>query len=144
VLLYPSLCFFEGTPVSVGRGTDKQFQVIGHPDYPDKDFSFTPRSLPGAMNPPLKDELCFGIDLSSLNVDSLYGKARLDLSYLIHMYNTLQRSSFFNTNWFDKLAGGPGLRQSIEAGWSEEQIRESWNEALQRFEQKRIKYLLYP
>jgi uncharacterized protein YbbC (DUF1343 family) len=143
ILLYPGLCFFEGTTLSVGRGTDKQFQVVGSPDYPDHEFSFTPRSTHGAKTPPLIDKLCYGLDLSSLDVDSLFATRQLNLSVLLHFYNTMDTATFWNAKWFDTLAGGPGFRKDVQAGWDEEKIRSSWKEGLEKFNEKRKQYLLY-
>jgi uncharacterized protein YbbC (DUF1343 family) len=143
VLLYPGICFFEGTIASLGRGTHKPFQVVGHPDYPDRTFSFMPVSTPGARNPPLKDKVCYGIDLTQSNSDSLFNNRKMDISVLLRFYHQMNAATFFNADWFDKLAGGPFFRQSIEAGWSEEQIRESWKPDLNRFNEKRRKYLMY-
>jgi len=143
ILLYPGLCFFEGTNISIGRGTDKQFQVVGSPEYPDKKFSFTPKSVPGATDPPHRDKKCYGLNLSNTNVDSLFALRHLDLSVLLSFYQKMDTTGFFNVSWFDKLAGGPSFRESILKGWSEERIRESWKEDLKKFNEKRRKYLLY-
>jgi uncharacterized protein YbbC (DUF1343 family) len=144
VLLYPGICFFEGTPMSLGRGTTIPFQVVGHPDYPDHSFSFTPTSMTSAKTPPLKDKLCYGIDLSSADVDSLFQQRKLDLTILLKCYNVMDKTTFFNASWFDKLAGNSSFRKSIEAGWGEEQIRDSWKADLAKFNQRRKMYLLYP
>ena len=144
ILLYPGLCFFEGTDVSIGRGTAYPFQVAGHPDYPDKSFSFTPVPVPGAADPPQDGKVCYGIDLTETDVDSLFGNRRMDLSVLLHFYQELPVSRFFNASWFDKLAGGPYFRQSIESGHSESEIRRKWQEDIEVFKQKRARYLLYP
>ena len=143
ILLYPGICFFEGTPISLGRGTDKPFQVVGHPDYPDHSFSFTPVAMTSAKNPPMKDKRCYGVDLSGIDIDSLYQQRKLDLSILLKFYDVMDKNSFFNASWFDKLAGNSSLRKSIEAGWSEEQIRESWKADLEDFNKRRKLYLLY-
>ena len=143
VLLYPGICFFEGTVASLGRGTSTPFQVAGHPDYPDHTFSFTPVSMPGAKNPPLQDKLCYGVDLTSVNLDSLYALRKMDMSVLLSFYQKMDSSTFFNAAWFDKLAGTDTYRKAIEAGWSETQIRESWEVPLKKFNARRLKYLLY-
>ena len=143
ILLYPGLCFFEGTNISIGRGTDQQFQVAGNPDYPDKKFSFTPKAQPGATNPPLKDKKCYGLNLSNANVDSLFALRHMDLSVLLSFYQKMDTTGFFNASWFDKLAGGPTFRESILKGWSEEQLRESWKSDIDKFKEKRKRYLLY-
>jgi len=143
VLLYPGICFFEGTSASLGRGTNTPFQVVGHPDYPDHQFSFTPASIPGATNPPLKDKLCYGVDLTGVKLDSLLKQKKMDISTLLMFYARMDKTTFFNADWFDKLAGNSKFRQSIEAGWTEAQIRESWKADLDKFNEKRKKYLLY-
>ncbi len=144
ILLYPGICFFEGTVASLGRGTSKPFQVVGHPDYPDKSFSFTPMPTPGALHPPLEGKTCYGMDLSLLNEESLFLSARLDLTTLLAFYQRMPKENFFNVSWFDKLAGGPSFREAILAGMTEKQIRESWKPGFDAFKEKRKKYLLYP
>ncbi len=139
--LYPSLCFFEGTNVNEGRGTDKQFQVFGSP-YLDSevfDFSYTPQSNEGARNPKHLEKTCYGRDLSSHpRIDEI------NLEWLIEAYNhTSDQSEFFNA-FFTKLAGTEDLQEQIEKGWSAEQIRSTWEEGLQDFAQTREKYLMYP
>ena len=144
VLLYPGLCFFEGTSVSLGRGTDFPFQVAGHPDFPDTSFSFTPRSMPGAKYPPLENVKCYGVDLTHIDEDSLFNTRQMNMSVLLEFYHKLPREKFFNAAWFDKLAGGPSYRTALEAGMSEAQIRASWKNDLDQFKIMRKKYLLYP
>jgi uncharacterized protein YbbC (DUF1343 family) len=143
VLLYPGICFFEGTPLSLGRGTSMPFQVVGHPDYPDHTFSFIPKAMLGAMNPPLKDKTCYGVDLSLADIDSLFRERKLELSVLLHLYKVMDKNTFFNASWFDKLAGTSSFREAIQAGWTEEQIRGSWKEELKKFNERRKMYLLY-
>ncbi|MBX2876888.1 MAG: DUF1343 domain-containing protein [Saprospiraceae bacterium] len=146
IYLYPSLCFFEGTQVSIGRGTDKQFQLIGLPDYPSEEFAFTPMPKPGARYPKHQDQLCKGFDLTKREEAVIRKEARINLSYLIEVYeNAPKKDQFFlQSNFFDKLAGGESLREQVKAGWSEQQIRKSWEPELSQFKQKRKKYLLYP
>ena len=140
IVLYPSLCFFEGTNVSVGRGTNKQFQVFGSPDL-DKNyfkFSFTPQPNEGAKTPPQEGKLCYGRDLSQLDV-----KPGLNLEYLIEAYsNTANKSKFFNS-FFVKLAGTAKLQEQIEKGLSEKDIKATWSKGLEDFKQVRTKYILY-
>ena len=140
IALYPSLCFFEGTNVSVGRGTNKQFQVFGSPDL-DKNyfkFSFTPQPNEGAKTPPQEGKLCYGRDLSQLDV-----KPGLNLEYLIEAYsNTANKSKFFNS-FFVKLAGTAKLQEQIEKGLSEKDIKATWSKGLEDFKQVRTKYILY-
>ncbi|WP_338872125.1 DUF1343 domain-containing protein [Spirosoma sp. SC4-14] len=142
VLLYPSLCFFEGTVVSVGRGTDKQFQVIGSPYTKYGPYTFTPVDKPGAVNPPLEGQLCYGLDLSNANIS----KKELMLNYLLDFYNRASDKTkfFLANNGFDRLAGTDQLRKQIIAGVSEAKIRESWQPALNAYRLTRAKYLLYP
>ena len=140
IALYPSLCFFEGTNVSVGRGTNKQFQVFGSPDL-DKNyfkFSFTPQPNEGAKTPPQEGKLCYGRDLSQLDV-----KPGLNLEYLIEAYsNTANKSKFFNS-FFVKLAGTAKLQEQIEKGLSEKDIKATWSKGLEDFKKVRTKYILY-
>jgi uncharacterized protein YbbC (DUF1343 family) len=145
IYLYPSLCFFEGTNVSVGRGTDKQFQVYGAPGFPAGNFAFTPVPKDGAKNPPFEGQLCKGYDLSELEIGELQRSNRLNLSYLLDFYRDFpNKGDFFLKNlFFDKLAGNSALRQQITAGKSEAEIRESWNTRLGNFKKTRKKYLLY-
>jgi uncharacterized protein YbbC (DUF1343 family) len=146
ILLYPSLCFFEGTTVSVGRGTYTQFQVIGHPDLKNMvAYTFTPRSLPGAMDPPHKGKLCYGISFLEDQPGSLHQEGRLRLEPLLTMYHLLKDKDgfFLKNNFFDKLAGTDKLRMQIENNWTEEQIRASWTNDLNEFKLIRQKYLLY-
>lgn len=141
MLLYPSICFFEGTEVSVGRGTDKQFQVIGSPNPMNGKFTFTPEDKPGAKNPPQKGKLCYGEDLSTIDAR----KQQFTLKYLIDFYQkSVNKDKFFSSpSFFDKLAGSDILREQIIAGLSEKQIRESWKLDLEKFKAIRKKYLLY-
>ncbi len=146
VTLYPSLCLFEGTTISVGRGTDKPFKQIGHPLLKGYyDYFFIPKPNDGSKNPKHNGEKCYGIDLSGLKVKNFRHKKKLDLSYLIDFYHKLKdKDKYFKGNgWIDKLAGTDKLRKMIIAGKNEEEIRESWQEDLEKFKQKREKYLLY-
>jgi len=137
---YPSLCFFEGTVVSIGRGTDKPFEIAGHPDYKKGEFTFTPKPSYGAKDPVLNGQLCRGIDFS----DSVAPR-KLVLQPVIDFYKeTAKGSAFFlKNNFFDLLAGNKTLRRRIEQGWNEEQIREEWKEGIEEFKGIREKYLLY-
>jgi uncharacterized protein YbbC (DUF1343 family) len=138
VNLYASLCLFEGTNVSVGRGTEKQFQIYGSPYLPKSDFSFIPKPNLGAQNPVYNGVLCYGEDLS------IYPRVnQLELKWLIKAYNsTTDKSKFFNA-FFTKLAGTKKLQQQIESGVSEKEIRESWKKGLIEFKVMRSKYLIY-
>lgn len=136
--LYASLCFFEGTNVSVGRGTEKQFQIYGSPLLPKSNFSFTPKPNFGAKEPPLKDQLCYGEDLSGIAKVN-----RLELKWLIKAYQaTTDKSKFFN-DFFTKLAGTKKLQQQIESGVPETEIRKTWKKGIEDFKTMRKKYLIY-
>lgn len=143
VYLYPSLCFFEGTMMSVGRGTSKPFSIIGHPDYTAGDIEFTPVTMVGASaNPAHKNKLCLGFDMSYL-ADSILQNKRLYLQPLINAWDFFKDNNAFFNSYFNKLAGNSELRKQIEAGLSENEIRESWKEGLDEFKKTRKKYLLY-
>ena len=141
MLLYPSICFFEGTDVSVGRGTDKQFQVIGSPNSKNGTFTFTPEDKPGAKNPPQKAKLCYGLDLSQMDAR----KQEFTLKYVIDFYQKSDnKAKFFSSPaFFDKLAGSDTIRKQIIAGMTETQIRTSWKADLDKYKMIRKKYLLY-
>ena len=142
IYLYPSTCYFEATPVSLGRGTDKPFQVYGHPDMKGYEFSFTPRSVPGAKNPPQLDKLCHGVDLSNLADEEIW-KRGIDLSYLIDAYHNLNIGDKFFTSFFEKLIGVDYVRTMIEAGKSADEIKAVWKDDVEKFKIQRKKYLLY-
>lgn len=142
VYLYPSLCFFEGTVVSVGRGTQFPFQVYGHPSI-QADFTFTPRQAEGRNKPLLCDEQCFGKELTDYAHNFKKEKAKINLSWLIEAYNQLKDKEKFFNNFFLKLSGTKELQQQIEDGLSEKEIRDSWKEELDKYKEIRKKYLLY-
>lgn len=136
--LYASLCFFEGTNVSVGRGTEKQFQIYGSPYLPKTGFSFTPKPNEGAKDPVYNGKVCFGEDLSKIKKLN-----QLELKWLLKAYNeTSDKLKFFNS-FFIKLAGTKKLQEQIEAGVSEKEIRKSWENGLNEFKTMRKKYLIY-
>lgn len=145
VLLYPSICLFEGTTLSLGRGTPFPFQVIGSPLLKDKySFSFTPVSIPGVSdNPPLKGQLCYGPDLRNYPVSDLVNSKKLNLTWLLDIYKAFPDKAHFFTAYFTKLSGSEQLRKQIEAGKTEQEIRASWEPALSQFKTIRKKYLLY-
>jgi uncharacterized protein YbbC (DUF1343 family) len=143
IYLYPSICFFEGTSLSLGRGTSFPFQVYGSPLLPDRGFSFTPESVPGAKNPPLLGEKCFGIDLRDALVKGMVPKPGINLEWLIAAYNDFPEKDKFFTSYFEKLAGGTTLREQIQKGMTAQQIRDSWKPGLEKFGKIREKYLLY-
>lgn len=142
VSLYPSICFFEGTDVSLGRGTDHPFECIGRPGFTKGNFSFVPRSIPGvAENPPLLKKKCEGFLLA----DYYKGKRpeQLDLSWLLLFYKESADKSTFFIPFFELLAGSPQLRAQIIAGKTAGEIYTSWEPGLEAFMQVRKKYLLY-
>ena len=145
VYLYPSLCFLEGTPVSVGRGTLFPFQQIGAPELKGKyTYYFTPQSIAGmSKNPPHEQEACYGIDLRDYDVAKFTTEKKLNLSWLIEMYNNYPEKDIFFTPFFEKLAGTDQLREQIKQGKTEKQIRASWQKDLSKFKKVRKKYLLY-
>ena len=142
VYLYPSTCYFEATPVSLGRGTDKPFQVYGHPDMKGYDFSFTPRSVPGAKNPPQLNKLCHGVDLSGMSDEEIW-KRGLDLSYVIDAYRNLNIGDKFFTSFFEKLIGVDYVRRMIEDGKDADEIKACWQDDVKKFKEQRKPYLLY-
>ncbi len=152
IMLYPSLCLFEGTTVSVGRGTNMQFQIYGHPSLPNSAFHFIPKPGPGSKHPKHNGKICFGKSFESLNPDDLFLQRKLDLSHLITTYNAFkileevtgnEEIFFLENNFFDKLAGSDQLRKMIIAGNSEEEIKASWQNELEKFKSVREKYLIY-
>jgi uncharacterized protein YbbC (DUF1343 family) len=153
ILLYPSLCLFEGTVVSIGRGTLRPFTMLGAPAFAGKYiYQFRPVGITGMSERPLyQDSICFGLDLQNYNTDSLRSKKQINLQWLFECYRAYpQKEIFFDASRnkqignFDKLAGTTLLRKQIIAGVSEQDIRKSWEPALSRYKTKRKKYLLYP
>ncbi|QHS60279.1 exo-beta-N-acetylmuramidase NamZ family protein [Chitinophaga agri] len=144
IYLYPSTCLFEGTVLSLGRGTDLPFQVFGHPSYPKELYSFTPRSTPGAKEPPLKNVTCYGYNLTGTpEAVNAAMDSKLQLKWLLQAYDLYEEKENFFTPFFDKLAGNTTLQRQIKQGLSEEDIRQSWEPALTQFKTIRKKYLLY-
>jgi uncharacterized protein YbbC (DUF1343 family) len=151
ILLYPSLCFFEGTAISQGRGTYFPFQVLGSPELKGKyTFSFKPVSIKGmSENPPQLNMECYGLDLRKYNTDIFYKTQQINLSWLIEFYNAYpNKDKFFNINKngmfrIDRLAGTNKLREQIIAGKSEKEIRDSWEPALSQYKEIRRNYLIY-
>lgn len=142
VYLYPSTCYFEATPVSLGRGTDRPFQVYGHPDMKGCSYSFTPRSRPGAKNPPQLNKLCHGVDLSHLSEEEIRERG-IDLSYLIDAYRNLNMGDRFFRPFFERLIGRDYVRRMIEEGKSADEIKACWKEDVERFKVQRRQYLIY-
>lgn len=144
VYLYPSLCFFEGTEISVGRGTDKPFELIGRPGFEKGNYEFTPKRIPGvAENPPYEGQKCKGILLSDFGRSFMPIHKSLYLVWLVDFYNESANKDKFFTDFFDKLAGGNTLRKQIIAGKTADEIAESWQPGLETFKKTREKYLLY-
>lgn len=142
ISLYPSLCFFEATTVSVGRGTDRPFEMFGHPNFPDLGYQFTPKSNVGAKSPLWENKVCNGIDLHA------YAKKRsydINLNWLIEAKHYLGDTIPFidQPHFFDRLAGTSELRRQLYEGWSAKEIRQSWKSGIQEFRKIRAKYLLY-
>ncbi|MBQ6037143.1 MAG: DUF1343 domain-containing protein [Bacteroidaceae bacterium] len=142
IYLYPSTCLFEGTVMSLGRGTDKPFQIYGHPQMKDQPFSFTPQSKPGATNPPQKGKLCYGKDLSALEDEAII-QGGLNLDYVIDAYQNLKMGDKFFTTFFEKLIGVDYVRQMIKQGKSAEEIKARWKPDVEKFKEQRKPYLLY-
>jgi uncharacterized protein YbbC (DUF1343 family) len=143
IYLYPSLCFFEGTVVSVGRGTDTPFQIYGHPKHTAGNYEFTPRPTSGASKPKHNGKGCNGYSMLDVSLEDLRNEKRLNLSYLIDFYNAYPNKKGFFNNFFKKLAGTTKLQQQIESGMSEDEIRATWVEGLDKFKAIRKQYLLY-
>ncbi len=146
IYLYPSTCYFEGTTVSLGRGTDWPFQVYGHPDMTGRKFDFTPRSRAGAKNPPQLDHLCHGVDLHTMDAEAAIAQG-INLEYVIDAYRdlTAQGKQFYlKSNFFDKLMGRSDIRDMIARGMSAAEIKATWADDVARFRQQRAPYLIYP
>lgn len=152
ILLYPSLCLFEGTIISQGRGTMFPFTVLGSPELKGKyKFSFTPESIKGMAEKPLHmGQICYGLDLRNYNTNKFRSTGKLNLTWLIELYNAYpDKANFFNGKQsiaisnFDRLAGTPELKKQIIEGRTEEEIRQSWEPGLSQYKLMRKKYLLY-
>ena len=144
---YPSLCLFEGTSVSVGRGTGKPFQHFGSPYFPSTSYMFVPKSTYGSKSPKHINKICWGYSTEEL-LETFNTKGDLlILDWLINAYHAYQMTDehdkFFNISFFDKLAGSSDLRKQIESGYTEKKIRDSWQEDLNIFKEIRSKYILY-
>lgn len=142
VYLYAALCPFEGTVVSLGRGTDKPFEMYGHPDMTGRTFSFTPRPTAGAKHPPLEGRLCRGVDLSGMPLAEAR-EVGFSLRYVIDACADLGMGDKFFTPMFEKLVGVGWVREMILAGASEAEIRARWADDVERYRERRTKYLLY-
>jgi len=139
IALYPSLCLLEPTKVSIGRGTDLQFQVYGHPGFPKTDFSYVPKSNFGSKNPKHKGQICYGENLTTVNPPS-----RIELKWLLNAYSNFSEKDSFFLKGFERISGVSNLKNQLIEGESEKTIRDSWTDGLNEFKKTRIKYLLYP
>ena len=142
IYLYPSTCLFEGTVCSLGRGTDAPFEMYGHPQMKGCKYSFTPRSVAGAKNPPLKDCLCYGVDLRGKDDEQIIAEG-FNLQYVIDAYNRTNLGDKFFTRFFEKLVGVDYIRTMIIEGKSASEIRARWQADVEQFKVLRRKYLLY-
>jgi uncharacterized protein YbbC (DUF1343 family) len=142
ITLYPSLCLFEATTISVGRGTDQPFEVYGHPKFPELSYQFMPIPTIGAKSPLHLNKLCQGYDLRSSTVKRSY---EINLSYLINARDLLGDTNVFidQPAFFNRLAGTASLKEQLDKGWSAKEIRATWQDGLKEFMVIRKKYLLY-
>jgi uncharacterized protein YbbC (DUF1343 family) len=153
VMLYPSVCLFEGTVMNLGRGTYMPFTVLGNPALKGKyDFSFTPVSIKGmAETPQHMDKVCYGLDLRNYPVSELRKKKQINIQWMMELYKAYpHKEKFFDKSQskemgdINKLAGVAAFKEQIEAGSSEEEIRKTWEPGLNQYKEMRKKYLLYP
>ncbi len=149
IYLYPSLCPFEATVVSVGRGTDFPFKVFGHPQWQGGTFTFTPVSVPGAQHPPQQDKLCHGVDLRTAPSDETIWNEGFTLKYIIEAYRNLNRDGtmgdhFFLSSGFERLVEVSYARPMISEGKSAEDIAALWQNELEAFKKERARFLIYP
>ena len=136
VYLYPSTCYFEATPVSLGRGTQLPFQIYGHPNMLGYDYTFTPQSIPGAKNPPQLNRICHGVNLSELSNEEIWKKG-VDLSYLIDAYRNLNMDDYFFRPFFELLTGRDYVRKMIKQGKNADEIKAMWKEDVEKFKIQR-------
>ena len=139
IALYPSLCLLEPTKVSIGRGTDLQFQVYGHPGFPKTDFSYVPKSNFGSKNPKHKGQICYGENLTTVNPPS-----KIELKWLLNAYSNFSEKDSFFLKGFERISGVSNLKKQLIEGANEKTIRDSWTDGLNEFKKTRTKYLLYP
>lgn len=142
VYLYPSICYFEATPVSLGRGTQLPFQIYGHPNMLGYNYSFTPQSTPGAKNPPQLNKTCYGKNLTGLSDEEIWEKG-VDLSYLIDAYRNLNMDDHFFRPFFELLIGTDYVRKMIKQGKDADEIKAMWKDDVEKFKIQRRPYLLY-
>ena len=144
IYLYPSTCYFEATPVSLGRGTTTAFQMYGHPNMKGYKFSFTPRSIPGAKFPPQLDKECFGVDLRKTPSTEEINKAGINLEYVVDAYKNLNLDDHFFRSFFENLIGQGYVRKMIKDGKTAAEIKAMWAGDVAKFKEQRRPYLLYP
>ena len=144
IYLYPSTCYFEGTPVSLGRGTSKAFQMYGHPNMLGYKYSFTPKSIPGAKNPPLLDKECWGVDLTVNPSIEQINQDGINLEYVVDAYTNLNLGDHFFRNMFELEIGQAYVRKMIKEGKSAKEIEAMWTEDVEKFKEERKPFLLYP
>ena len=142
VYLYPSTCYFEATPVSLGRGTQLPFQIYGHPNMLGYDYTFTPQSIPGAKNPPQLNRICHGVNLSELSNEEIWKKG-VDLSYLIDAYRNLNMDDYFFRPFFELLTGRDYVRKMIKQGKNADEIKTMWKEDVEKFKIQHKPCLIY-
>ena len=142
IYLYPTTCLFEGTVLSMGRGTEAPFEVYGHPDLTGYDYTFTPAPNAGSAKPPHMGKLCYGRDLRTLPNEEIWSNG-IDLRYIVEAYNNLAMGEKFFTQMFEKLIGVSYVREMIMAGYSAEEIEARWIEDVEKFKEQRRKYLIY-
>ena len=142
IYLYPTTCLFEGTVLSMGRGTEAPFELYGHPDLKGYDFSFTPAPNAGSAKPPHMGKTCYGEDLRTLPDEEIWTEG-IDLSYIIEAYHNLNIGEAFFSQMFEKLIGVGYVREMIMAGYSAKEIEARWMEDVEKFKEQRRKYLIY-
>lgn len=142
IYLYPATCYFEATPVSLGRGTDKPFLCYGHPNMKGYDYKFTPRSVDGAKNPPQLDRECYGVDLSNITEDEAIAMG-VNLEFVIDAYKNLNLDDHFFRSFFELLIGDGEVRKMIKAGKTAAEIKATWTDDVNSFKHQRRPYLLY-
>lgn len=144
IYLYPSTCYFEATPVSLGRGTAQAFQMYGHPNMKGYSFSFTPKSIPGAKFPPQLDKECYGVDLRTTPSIEEINKAGINLEYVVDAYKNLNLDDHFFRSFFELLMGQGYVRKMIKENKSAAEIKAMWADDVAKFKEQRRPYLLYP
>lgn len=144
IYLYPSTCYFEATPVSLGRGTAQAFQMYGHPNMKGYSFSFTPKSIPGAKFPPQLDKECYGVDLRTTPSIEEINKAGINLEYVVDAYKNLNLDDHFFRSFFELLMGQGYVRKMIKENKSAAEIKAMWADDIAKFKEQRRPYLLYP